>query len=38
MISKWRDLNARVGLEDTYNKVTGKHSLHLEININGQRV
>jgi hypothetical protein len=33
-----RDLNARLGQEDTYSRVTGKHSLHLEINNNGQRV
>jgi hypothetical protein len=32
------DLNARLGQEDTYNGVTGKHSLHLERNSNGQRV
>jgi hypothetical protein len=31
-----RDLNARLGQEDTYNRVTAKHSLHMEIN-NGQR-
>ena len=30
-----RDLNARLGQEDTYNRVTGKHSLHLENNSNG---
>jgi hypothetical protein len=32
------DLNARLGQEDTYKGVTGKHSLHLEINNNRQRV
>lgn len=32
-----RDLNARLGQEDTYNRVTAKHSLHLEVNNNGQR-
>jgi len=32
-----RDLNARLGQEDTYNRVTAKHSLHLEINNNRQR-
>jgi hypothetical protein len=31
------DLNARLGQEDTYNRVTAKHSLYLEINNNGQR-
>ena len=31
-----RDLIARLGQEDTYKGVTGKHSLHLEINNNGQ--
>jgi hypothetical protein len=33
-----RDLIARIGQEDTYKGVTGKHSLHLEINNNGQKV
>jgi hypothetical protein len=33
-----RDLNARLGQEDTYNGVTGKHSLHLKINNNRQKV
>jgi hypothetical protein len=32
-----KDLNARLGQEDTYNRFTAKHSLHLEINNNGQR-
>ena len=32
------DLIARLGQGDIYNGVTGKHSLHLEINNNGQRV
>jgi len=33
-----RDLNARLRQGDTYKGVTGKHSLHLEINNNEQRV
>jgi len=32
-----RDLNAGLGQGDTYNAVAEKHSLHLEINNNGQR-
>ena len=32
------DLNARVGQEDTYKGVTGKHSQHLKSNNNEQRV
>ena len=32
------DLNARLGQEDTYSGVTGKHSLRLENNNNGQKV
>lgn len=32
------DLIARLGQGDIYNGVTGKHSLHLEINNNGQSV
>jgi hypothetical protein len=33
-----RDLNARLGQGDTYDGVTGKHSLQQEINNNGQKV
>jgi hypothetical protein len=32
-----RDLNDRLGQDNMYKEVTGKHRLHLEIN-NGQRV
>ena len=30
------DMNAKIGLEDAYSSVTGKHSLHVESNSNGE--
>ena len=32
------DMNAKIGLEDAYSSVTGKHSLHAESNSNGEFV
>lgn len=33
-----RDLNAKLGKEDMYRDMVGKHSLHQECNDNGQKL
>lgn len=32
------DMNAKIGLEDAYSSVTGKHSLHAQSNSNGELI